>query len=156
PDFKPGVYDGIDSEDYHHGPGISSSGLKRLLPPYTPAHYKYGEFESSAALDFGKVAHRLVLGDGDSFAVSPYDTFTTKEARAWKAEQEAAGVVVIKQAELDKAREMVEALRAHPLGGHLFTEGKAEQSLYWTDEETGVLCRARFDWLRDVVEGRRL
>lgn len=153
---KPGIHDGIPSEQYHGGPGISASGLKRMLPPYTPAHYRYGEQEDSAALDFGKVAHRLVLGDGDSFAVSPFESFRTAEAKAWKAEQEAAGVVVISADDHERAKAMARAVHEHPLAGQLFTEGKPEQSLYWTDPETGVLCRARFDWLRDVVEGRRL
>jgi hypothetical protein len=155
-DIAPGIHDGIPSEDYHRGPGISSSGLKRLLPPYTPAHYRYGEYATSAAMDFGKVAHRLVLGDGDSFAVSPFDSFRSKEAREWKAEQEAQGVVIVSEAELATAQAMAAAVHAHPTAGPLFDDGKAEQSLYWTDDETGVLCRARVDWLRNLVEGRRL
>lgn len=155
-EVKPGIYDGIPAEDYHRGPGISASGLKRLLPPYTPAHYRYGEFESTAALDFGKVAHRLILGEGDRFVVSPYDSFRSKEAREWKAEQEAAGVVVISEDDQARARAMVAALDRNPLAASLFSDGKPEQSLYWTDAETGVLCRARFDWLRNIDGTRRL
>ena len=33
--------------------------------------------------------------------------------------------------------------------GELFTNGQAEVSLYWTDADTGVDCRARVDWLRE-------
>lgn len=156
PEVKHGIYADMKAEDYHHGPGISASGLKRLLPPYTPAHYRYGKFPTSDALDFGKVAHRLVLGDGDSFAVSPFESFRSNEAKAWKAEQEAAGVVVISADDLAKAQAMAAAVRAHSWAGKLFTDGKPEQSLYWTDQETGVLCRARYDWMRNVAEGRRL
>lgn len=152
----PGIYADVPAEDYHAGPGISASGLKRLLPPYTPAHYKYGEPYESAALDFGKVAHRLVLGEGDAFVVSPFDSFRSNDAKAWKAEQDAAGNVVITAADLEKARAMAEAVKAHPLAGQLFTDGAPEVSLYWTDAETGVLCRARYDWMRNLHKGRRL
>lgn len=151
-----GVYADVPAEQYHAGPQISASGLKRLLPPYTPAHYRYGEFQTSAALDFGKVAHRLVLGDGDSFTVSPFESFRTAEAKAWKAEQEAAGLVVISADDHARAQAMAKAVTEHPWAGRLFTDGKPEQSLYWTDPETGVACRARYDWLRTIREGRRL
>lgn len=153
--IAPGIYD-LPSDQYHAGPGISSTGVKRLLPPYTPAHFRYGRFESSQAMDFGKVAHRLVLGDGDSFVVSPFDSFRSGEARAWKAEQEAAGNVIISADDLARAQAMAARVREHPVAGSLFTDGKAEQSLYWTDTETGVLCRARYDWFREPREGRRL
>lgn len=154
---KAGIHDGIPAEVYHaHRDSISSTGLRRLLPPSCPAIFRHGEPPSSAAFDFGKVAHRLVLGDGDSFTVSPFESFRTAEAKAWKAEQEAAGVVVISEDDLARARAMVAAVKAHPWAGQLFTDGKAEQSLFWTDLETGVTCRARYDWLRNVVEGRRL
>lgn len=153
----PGIYDGLPAEDYHaRKDSISSSGLRRLLPPGCPAAFRFGEFETSAAMDFGKVAHRLVLGDGDAFAVSPFDSFRSNDAKAWKAEQEAAGVVVISADDLAKARAMAQAVKDHPWAGQLFTDGRPEVSLFWTDAETGVNCRARFDWLRNAVEGRRL
>jgi hypothetical protein len=37
--------------------------------------------------------------------------------------------------------------KAHPLAQVLMEEGSPEVSLFWTDEETGVSCKARLDWL---------
>lgn len=155
--MEPGVYDGIPADDYHRDPdSISSTGLRQILPPGCPAAYRYGQSEHSEVLDFGRLAHRLVLGDGDKFVIAPYDAFRTNEAKEWKAEQEAAGMTVIAAIAHREAQDMAAAVQAHPWAGLLFTEGKPEQSLYWIDPETGVSCRARFDWLRDVQAERRL
>lgn len=154
-DTKTGIYD-MPADEYHLHHGISSTGLRKLLPPHCPASFRYGEPTSSPAFDFGKVAHRLVLGDGEAYTVSPFDSFRTNEAKAWRAEQEQAGVTVISADDLARAQAMAATVRAHPWAGLLFTEGKAEQSLFWVDEETGVQCRARYDYLRDIQGERRL
>lgn len=47
----------------------------------------------------------------------------------------------------DQLHRMREAVYAHPAArAALSLPGKAEQSVYWTDKETGVLCRCRPDW----------
>ncbi len=45
---------------------------------------------------------------------------------------------------------MQKMLLAHPTIGGLFDEGRPEVSAYWTDEETGVLCKIRPDWLLPI------
>jgi hypothetical protein len=152
-----GVQDGLPSEAYHSHRAVSASSLKRLLPPSTPAHYRYGEDKTSDALDFGKVAHHLVLGEGDRYVVRPskWSDWRTKDAQAWRTAQEADGLVVVTRDLLDQAEAMVEVLRAHPAGAY-FTDGRPEQSLFWTDPETGLKCRARPDWLPTLRPDRRL
>lgn len=153
-----GVQDGLPADAYHAHPAVSASVLKRILPPNTPAHYRYGEPQASPALDFGKVAHHLVLGEGDRYVVRPakWADWRTEASKTWRAEQEAAGLVVITQEQLDRAQAMADAVQAHPWAGKLFTDGRPEQSLFWTDPETKLPCRARVDWLRNVTPGRRL
>jgi hypothetical protein len=36
----------------------------------------------------------------------------------------------------------------HPIAGRLLRGGQAEKTLIWRDEATGVLCRAKADYLR--------
>jgi hypothetical protein len=42
-------------------------------------------------------------------------------------------------------------VRKHPYAGQLLKHGVSEQSIIWIDEETGVLCKGRLDW---VVENQ--
>jgi exodeoxyribonuclease VIII len=58
--------------------------------------------------------------------------------------------IVLSQDQWDKLHAMRDAVMAHPAACALLTNqpGTAEMSIYWTDEETGVLCRCRPDFLR--------
>lgn len=38
-------------------------------------------------------------------------------------------------------------VRKHPSASELLKVGKAEQSIFWVDKETGVQCKGRIDWL---------
>jgi hypothetical protein len=50
---------------------------------------------------------------------------------------------------------MADAVLTHPVAGRLLDPdtGKAEQSMYWQDDETGVAMRGRIDWWRQPVGG---
>lgn len=50
---------------------------------------------------------------------------------------------------LDEVRYAADELASHPTVAALFSEGQAETSIFWEDDETGVRCRCRPDWLRD-------
>lgn len=41
-------------------------------------------------------------------------------------------------------------VRKHPAASELFKYGKAEQSIFWTDSETGVDCKGRLDWVTSL------
>lgn len=58
---------------------------------------------------------------------------------------------VLKPEEWDQLMSMRDAVMAHPIARALLTgrPGKAEQSVYWVDQATGVLCRCRPDFWRD-------
>jgi hypothetical protein len=51
---------------------------------------------------------------------------------------------------------MAAALREHPVARALFDpdRGRPEQTLIWRDKRTGVMRRARLDWLPDPGAGR--
>lgn len=62
-----------------------------------------------------------------------------------------ASRVVLTQEEWDQLHQMRDAALAHPAARALLTgrPGVAEHSIYWTDPDTGLLCRCRPDFLRD-------
>lgn len=55
--------------------------------------------------------------------------------------------LVVTQDQYDTASRMRDAVLGHSIGRVLFDEGKAEQTLLAIDDETGLLCKGRLDWL---------
>lgn len=57
------------------------------------------------------------------------------------------GKTILPKDQYEQLMSMRDAVYAHPAArGLLSLSGKAEQSVYWTDPETGVLCRCRPDF----------
>jgi PDDEXK-like domain of unknown function (DUF3799)/SAP domain len=65
----------------------------------------------------------------------------------------AGGKRIIDADDWERLMGMQKMLLAHPSIGGLFTKGEAEISVYWTDEETGVLCKIRPDWILPIEVG---
>jgi hypothetical protein len=151
---EPGVYDMTDA-DYHQDPvkggSLSSTGARRLLAPSCPAKFRwYADHpEIKPEYDFGHAAHRAVLGIGAEIAVFSYDSWRTNAAKNDKAAAREAGLVPMLEADSDIVTAMATALRAHPVAARLFRPGHGtpEQTLVWRDRQTGVMRRARLDWI---------
>jgi hypothetical protein len=157
-----GIYN-LPVTAYHADPvlggSLSSTGARKLLPPSCPAKFKQwrdeGE-EFSQAFDFGRAAHREVLGAGEEVVVVEGDG---KDPNAWRTDNDkaavqtarAAGKTPIKPRDGLTIKAMADQIRAHPVAGALFRPGSghAEQSLIWSDQATGVARRALLDWLPD-------
>ena len=130
---------------------LSASGAKTLLSdPERFAWERSHGRPPKAAFDLGGVVHALVLRSGDERIriIDAYD-WRTKAAQDARKAAWAAGLTPINRTEFLQATKIAGAVRRHPLASTIFTNGKAEASLYWTDPETGVACRARVDWLRE-------
>lgn len=155
--MEPGVYDLSDAE-YRAADALSCSEARLVLD--SPAKYRWrrdhGEVHADH-FDFGKAAHKLVLGAGASVRVVDVDDWRTKEAKAEKAAAHEAGEIPVKRADWDVVRAMAAAIADHPLASALFrrTSGRPEVSLFWDDARSGAPLRARLDWLPDFT-GRRL
>jgi hypothetical protein len=163
-----GVYD-IPMSEYHSdccdGPSVSGSVLWHLLdkcPARMWATY-YGNpdrvpDETTKALDFGKAAHALALGEPEfasNFLICPHDNLAKKPGYDWNIEWKAsvkAGTekrTLVRADDFETVKAMAAALRKSPQVGGAFTGGKAEQSLIWQDAETGVWLKSRPDYLPD-------
>lgn len=140
--------------EYHDGPELSSTGAKRLLR--SPAHYQWEQAHrvEKAAYDFGHAVHALVLGTGLDIVEIDADDWRSKGAREARVAAYAEGKVPMLGKDSKRARDAADAVMAHPIAGPLFQRGHPEVSMFWTDEDTGVACRGRLDWLR--TSGRPL
>ncbi|MFJ4990024.1 PD-(D/E)XK nuclease-like domain-containing protein [Streptomyces sp. NPDC088732] len=161
----PGLYPDLPAEEYHADPfrdrggSLSSTGARKLVPPSCPAlfrHWADTRQPPKQVFEFGTAAHKLVLGPGPALARLDVDAYTTKDAKAKRDKARAEGKIPLKVAEHEQLDGMVAALRAHPYVPALFdpVNGSPEQSLFWTDEQTGVMRRARLDWLPTLGPGR--
>lgn len=162
--FHAGVYDQMPEDAYHADPvpggSLSASGAKLLLPPSCPAMYAYRRDhpKTSAAFNYGTAAHKLVLGSGPPIDVIEADDWRTKAAQDKRKESLAAGNVPLLAREYAEVQAMAAAIERHPIAGALLdpARGKAEQSAFWIDEDTGIWRRLRFDFLPYAREVRRL
>lgn len=146
----PGIYPDIPDTEYHAAKDIlSSSGARRLITS-TPRKF-YEEMTTvrpyNPAFEIGHAAHTLMLTVGDPFEVVDADSWRTKDAKEVRDAALQAGKTPLLAKEYAQVRAMADAILEHPVAGELFTRNDTvmEQSLYWTDEQTGVACRARPD-----------
>jgi hypothetical protein len=152
------VRDGLDADEYHADKdSVSSSGLRAILPPGCPAQFKHDRDNPKPPkreFDFGHAAHKLVLGDGPEIDVLDFDSYMTKAAQLQRDEARRMGVVPLLRHEYEQVEAMAAAIRQHPIAGPLFTPGSGipERSIYWTDPATGIRCRIRPDWLKQLAE----
>ncbi len=174
-----GVYAGISLDDYHgkvdllDGPSVSKSALKWLIPTHggSPKAFwgrwqwnkDHIEPDTTKALDFGKAAHCLLLGDEvfkDRFTVRPdYRPddmgLPVDDRRAWNANandckaflKEAAkkNLTVISSEQFDRIARIHKDASRYPLVKMGILNGKIERSMFWKDPETGIWLRARPD-----------
>lgn len=156
---EPGIYD-LTNEEYHADRGsLSSSGARMLLPPSCPALFRHARDtpqEPKKTFELGTAAHKLVLGEGPDLVRVDAEKWMTAAVKAEVAAIRDEGGIPLKPADYQQVHDMADALRRHPIAAALFdpARGKPEQSLFWRDRPTGVMRRARFDWLPDARSGR--
>jgi hypothetical protein len=157
---KPGLYYNLPARDYHADPcplPSLSSGAVRTIASQSlmHAHLEHPRLGgkgkvSTPAMNTGSLVHALLSGSSDEFEIATYDSLRSGAAREWKAGVEAAGKVAVLEKDLDKAREIVTAIRdkaARGIDNSPFVDhGKSEVSAVW-QRRAGLWCRARFDRL---------
>lgn len=159
------LMDGVPHGDYIRDPvpggSLSSTGARQLIPPNCPRKFDYHRRHPTMptlAFNLGTAAHRQVLGAGPELTVVDADAWRTDVAKAAKKAAFAAGETPLLPHQMDEVEEMAAAVRAHPLAGKLLDpdSGVPEQSLFWRDPVSRVMCRARFDFLshRKTTDGR--
>lgn len=176
--MKPGIYNNISNNDYHSGEGVSKTQLDKIA--VSPAHYMQHKKEArkqTGAFSIGTEAHRLILQPEEKkeYILKPSISRRSKADREeWKsffcengADGESiinnpaadwdslfcksTGIFLLNAEEIEIIKEMRDSVMSHPSASQLLAKGVAEQSAYWIDEETGLLCRCRPDWQNGPV-----
>lgn len=116
---------------------------RRTNPRAETAALRLGTAIHCATLEPERFAREYVaqpdFGDGRTKAA--------KEAKAaWEAERNPAAIVLDPD-EHALAVRCAGAVREHPAARDLLRGGLVEEVLTWTDEETGVACKGRLDYL---------
>lgn len=162
--------DGMPNETYHAHKSASSSFL-RAMHQTCPKKARHGSVfdpieenkahERKTAFDVGSAAHDYLLQREEfwKFNVVAPETyfcikdkvekpFNDKRGNKWKKlSEEHADKAILLHSEFEAVRKMVKTMDEHPFAGAAFTDGVAERSLFWVDNDTGVWCRARPDFL---------
>lgn len=73
----------------------------------------------------------------------------SRAAMAWWKDfnTRTSGLEIVSAAQFATVLGQVEAVRRVPVLAELLADGTPEVSIFWTDEATGLECRARADWL---------
>lgn len=143
---------GMKSEkiDYHKRPEWSYSSMKKIIDSgidYAVAG-KLGMLPEpqSSFIDLGQLAHMILFGGEDTFAISEFPDFRTKLAREWRDEQLAAGKNIITQAQFDAASEIVKNIEMHPhTPTYLLGDGFTYEQEMFAKTDDGVDLRGKGD-----------
>lgn len=160
---RSGIVEGMPAEEYHAGPELSSTMLNAMAE--SPAHCWANHInpqrpprEATAAMIAGTLAHTVVLEPNQlplRYAVKPlgHDGRSTA-GKLWCAENASRIQLSIEQ--MRTAEAQCTAVLAVPEIAKAMASGTAELSVFWTDDATGLPCRARPDWVHMLPDGRAI
>lgn len=173
--MKEGYYADLSSEAYHQDVAIGSSGIKKFLE--CPALYQHEYLsdeaknrKETASQSIGTYAHLSLLEPdlfSAKFIVSPEFAIVNKgksnEAKKpmnkthsdWKdfeTEAQESGKEPLLYSDYMNALKMTKAIKEHELANAMLSHGKAEMSFFAKDEETGLMLKARPDYLVSVKD----
>lgn len=144
----------MTNREYHADGAVSKSDLD--LINRSPLHYfeeKNNPREQTEAMLFGSVVHKLVLEPetfSTEYAILPKADRRTREGKELYREftEALADEAVISEELYTEAFKVAEAVRNNPIARKLLQGGKAEQSYFWVDSDTGAECKCRPDYIR--------
>lgn len=167
--IKPGLYPDLSNEDYHKDKAIGSSGIKEFAECPALYEYKYlsGKYKNdeSKFSMIGTYAHVALLEPHlfeKNYMVSPENAVVNKGKSNektvpmnkthgdWKKFAEEADDHYkrpLLYSEFEQAKAMAEAISLHDLASAMLTGGRAEMSFFAEDPETGLMMKARPDYV---------
>lgn len=151
-----GIIDGMTDKEYFAVEAASNSGLKMVNK--SPAHFMFAKNnpeDPTPDMILGSAAHKFILERNDALKVyASLPEGLDRRTKEGKATYEAflkdnAGKTILTAEQMGLAESMAQALRNHPVASRLVRGGQRELATFWTDPETGVLCKCKPDILRE-------
>lgn len=138
-------------EQYAKRPEVSRSALDRIMTsPMHMKHYLEVGSEDTPSLLFGRMFHTIVearaTGNDKLLANIAVWTNGDRRGKAWdEFKLQHAGRDIVKKDEFDKAQLMSDSLFRDGRARDYLTGATFEATALWTDEKTGLGCKARID-----------
>lgn len=159
--FADGVHN-ITNDQYHSSSGISRSKL--MLLNKSPYHFWYETIsglaqkkEATPSMNIGSAFHALLLEPDKfytEFSIAPKIDRRTKQGKMdWEEfEKLSFGKIILTDDQFTKISKMVELVSKHEIVSTLLDDAVFEQSIYWTDKETGLQFKTRPDiWSSQMI-----
>lgn len=165
--MKPGIYEGLPFADYLAIDALSNTAMGALAR--SPRHFRYGVIDSEQKhFKIGSVVHAgrlepmnlpLIYAVEPSYHLDEENCTdagknSTSKATRYVKEKKASFADANQDKEIvpaewfNECKSIVESLCQDELANHLLNKpGPTELTLVWEDDETGILCKARYDKL---------
>lgn len=163
------MYENVPAEDYFAWEAVSNSKLSLLKR--SPKHYMHGFGEETEAMRLGSLVHSGVLeplaiakryvfmpdyskhpenktksGDRSFAKVTDFVKQMEENFRQLNFDKE-----IVTEAQYNVMVGMATALADNEQAKQLLRDGKAEVAVVWNDQETGLRCKAKADWLKPGI-----
>ncbi len=170
----PALIEDLSADNYHADRSrMSSSAIKKLL--HSPRHFLtfwsgLDEDEDKDHFRIGRAAHMFLLEPQkfkELYVIEPVHSGLTKQGKSttnpnaievqqakaeWRSKQR-PDAIIVSDDELNNLIGMIESVLEHPVASGMLKHGKPECTLKWTDAETGIMCKARPDYIVDDQQG---
>lgn len=160
---EPGIYENVPFEEYLKWDCFNKS---KVLPILKSVKHMLMEKKATAPMNTGNLVETLLLEPHlfeDHYSFLP-QTYTTQEGnvKPWSANSNDrrkelqdiidSGKIPVKVKDEEDATIIIDAIRSHRTANEMLSNGKPQVSIVWKDETTGLLCKARIDYLKEKLE----
>lgn len=152
--YAEGIYFHLTDEQYHGDPALSHSGMVKVLlswPDYwvvSCLNKQKKPFETTPAMEFGKQSGMLLTQPKVFHA-----TYNTHGRSSPSAKGEWLSSIA-----WQNLNESVDAIIETEGGAMHFQDGYAEVAIFFRDPTTGIMCKAKMDFLRTfgIIDAKRI
>ncbi len=144
--LKPGIYFDLPIEDYHNDPALSKSGIVDLMEseidywsrsPLNPNRHE----DKNTTLDFGKMVHMRLL-EPEKFD----EHYFVMGNASWGDTRKS-----VSRTDYNDSTRAINNVHSVEYSRSLVTGGYPEVSIFWRDDESGLMFKMRPDYLKTFV-----